>query len=70
MLVNINVNSGFFTMNRPVPFKAELKRLHQQLLLTQFSTQVATENRWAQGPPVEEIKNLVSYWRGVLDWRS
>jgi hypothetical protein len=62
-------------MNGPVPFQikvpeVKLEQLHQQLLLTQFPTQVVTEDAWARGPPVEQIKRLVNYWRDGFDWRA
>ncbi|MCJ1327610.1 hypothetical protein MMC10_004281 [Thelotrema lepadinum] len=63
-------------MTSTSPFKiaipdTKLQRLKQKLALTDFPGEIVnSENPWARGVPLSEIKRLVHYWESDFDWRE
>lgn len=49
----------------------QIQRLKHKLALTDYPDAVVdTENPWARGVPLSEIKRLASYWEKGFDWRK
>lgn len=58
------------------PFKIaipdnRIQHLKQKLALTDFPDEVLdTDDPWARGVPLSEIKRLTQYWEQSFDWRK
>ncbi|KAK4451933.1 epoxide hydrolase [Podospora aff. communis PSN243] len=49
---------------------SKLKALKVKLSHATFPDDVPMSNGWEFGPPLSDLKRLVSYWRGNFDWRA
>ena len=49
---------------------AKLESLHVKLSHTSFSNEVPIADSWDYGPPLSDLKRLVSYWKDGFDWRA
>ena len=62
----------------PQPFNIsisddEINELKQRLSFAKFPSQFEATNGnddWVFGPPVNEIQELVTYWKDTFDWRK
>lgn len=49
----------------------KIKRLKQKLALSDFPSEVTdTDDPWARGSPLVDIKRLSQYWENGFDWRK
>ena len=48
---------------------ADLADLRQRLRRTRWP-EPATADGWAQGPPLDEVRDLCRYWADGYDWRA
>jgi len=60
-------------MNKPTPFRisvpdTSIERLRQKLALTTFPDEL-DDAGWAYGAPLQDIQDLVRYWREEFDWK-
>ncbi|KAK5657373.1 hypothetical protein OQA88_2943 [Cercophora sp. LCS_1] len=49
---------------------SKLETLKAKLPHTTFPDDVPMSNRWEFGPPLSDLKRLVSYWKDGFDWRA
>jgi len=63
-------------MDAPIqPFKisvadSKLEALRVKLSHATFPDDVPMSNNWEVGPPLPDLKRLVSYWKDGFNWRS
>lgn len=48
----------------------KLEMLKAKLAHTTFPDDVPMSNGWEFGPPLSDLKRLVSYWKDDFDWRA
>jgi hypothetical protein len=49
---------------------SQLEALKVKLSHATFPDDVPMSNGWEFGPPLSDLKRLVSYWRDSFDWRA
>lgn len=47
-----------------------IERLQKKLSLATFPGQTTYSNDWKYGAPLEDVKQLVDFWRNEYDWRK
>lgn len=76
-LKDLRFNFSLIAIKMPVvPFQIavpqpKIDRLIQKLLLTDFPDDVnSSEDSWARGVPLDDMKRLTNYWANQFSWRK
>lgn len=63
-------------MSVPATFKIDIpdekvERLRQKLMLVDLPDEIEdTDDEWARGVPLADIKHLLTYWVDMFDWKT